>query len=418
MLGKTHVAMGIASSLAILRPTTVPGILCTIAGGTIGGWICDLDCRDSEVVEGAVTGLIFSAVIAGISLFLNYHLDRGMITYLFHQVEQESLMGLTVFLGCCLYGVFTSHRTFMHSFLALGVLCGGIYLVYPPLTYPFLVGFVSHLLLDITNKRGLQLFFPIPARICFGICASNKKANDIILNLAVIASVVLATILTIFALFFHQSPMNPTIPMLQGKMDAKDGFFLYLLAVNILTFLLFCIHDLICRFTKLDNRWGMRVVRSVLSFLGIAGGSFGMLLYFVIFRQKIRKKDIHGYAIASSLTIVWAVMCEIVFDPFGWGYGRLHPDVQFHWLLIVYLLLVNLVNLCLFLTGKQNARTGKKLWEGLLFGLGVMGGSLGGLVALGMLGKKRTSALFPVGFPVLLAVHTCLVVGLLFAGVV
>ena len=43
MTGSTHVAIGIASSLAILQPKTIPECLCAITGGAIGGMISDID---------------------------------------------------------------------------------------------------------------------------------------------------------------------------------------------------------------------------------------------------------------------------------------------------------------------------------------------------------------------------------------
>ena len=39
MLGKTHIAAGIASSLVLLQPSTLSGVLCSVAGGAAGGWL-------------------------------------------------------------------------------------------------------------------------------------------------------------------------------------------------------------------------------------------------------------------------------------------------------------------------------------------------------------------------------------------
>jgi len=75
MLGKTHVAVGVASSLAVLHPETMPGVIAAVAGGAIGGRFCDIDLKKNiGKGEDAVQGLILMAVVAGISLFVDYRL--------------------------------------------------------------------------------------------------------------------------------------------------------------------------------------------------------------------------------------------------------------------------------------------------------------------------------------------------------
>ena len=58
MQGKTHVATGIAASLVILHPTTVTGVIGSVVGGAIGGWISDIDCRRGHMSEGSIAGMI------------------------------------------------------------------------------------------------------------------------------------------------------------------------------------------------------------------------------------------------------------------------------------------------------------------------------------------------------------------------
>jgi inner membrane protein len=63
MLGKTHVAVGVAASLAILQPDTATGIISAVAGGAIGGWICDIDCKEMEYDDDTVPGFILTFLV-------------------------------------------------------------------------------------------------------------------------------------------------------------------------------------------------------------------------------------------------------------------------------------------------------------------------------------------------------------------
>ena len=43
MLGKTHLALGVAAAAAVLQPSTVPECLTAVLSGAVGGVLCDID---------------------------------------------------------------------------------------------------------------------------------------------------------------------------------------------------------------------------------------------------------------------------------------------------------------------------------------------------------------------------------------
>ena len=111
MLGKTHIATGVAASLIIIHPNTVTGIIASVAGGMFGGWICDLDCRESEVDEGAVAGFILTAVFGAVTLFLDSFLGNGICDYVVKDFGIKSVIGIILFLFSCVYGFSSSVLT-------------------------------------------------------------------------------------------------------------------------------------------------------------------------------------------------------------------------------------------------------------------------------------------------------------------
>ena len=180
MLGKTHVPVGITTALIATRPTTVSGVIGAVAGGAIGGWICDIDVRDSSKNEGGVVGFIFMVIDVGAALAVDYILGNGICDYMLHSFNLLNIIAAVLFVAGCFYGIATCHRTFMHSIVALVLFSVLTYFICEPLCIPFAAGYISHIVLDLFNRRGMQLFFPLKARVSFDVCDSDADANRII----------------------------------------------------------------------------------------------------------------------------------------------------------------------------------------------------------------------------------------------
>ena len=89
------------------------------------------------------------------------------------------LTGVLGFLVICLYGRDTPHRSFMHSFLGAVMLTGCVDVIYPDAAPYFAVGFLSHLALDLLNRRSVKLFWPWKKGYCMGICSSRGWINHL-----------------------------------------------------------------------------------------------------------------------------------------------------------------------------------------------------------------------------------------------
>ena len=120
MMGKTHMIAGIGAAVLISPPDTIGGCLQALLGGALGGLICDLDvqsstyCRDARVVRN--TALLLGAVI----LFLDWKWSTGIWDHIGSHLGSRQLLGLGIFLVVTIAGKLSSHRSFTHSFLALG----------------------------------------------------------------------------------------------------------------------------------------------------------------------------------------------------------------------------------------------------------------------------------------------------------
>ncbi len=191
MMGHTHLAVGVGTGLAIIRPKTWPELLVGIGAGALGGLICDIDVGTSKSHKQADMITILSAVIVAAVI---------LVDWLFHIGIQERLMQnetfaqvftpMIIFIGICAYGKGTSHRTFMHSLLAMTLLtaCVGVML---PIAAPYFgLGFLSHIILDIFNKKRVRVFWPSQKGICIKACSSHGKVNNILFYTGTLISLV------------------------------------------------------------------------------------------------------------------------------------------------------------------------------------------------------------------------------------
>jgi len=85
-----------------------------------------------------------------------------------------------------LFSVLFKHRRFIHSLFPPLLLYMVLSQVDSSVAAAFLIGYVSHLLLDATTTRGIAFFYPLPFRIK-GFIRTNSLAEKIVALLLLIA---------------------------------------------------------------------------------------------------------------------------------------------------------------------------------------------------------------------------------------
>ncbi len=72
MLGKTHMAVGIAATLACTCPKTVAELSMAVAIGTVGALIPDIDVESSESCRKANGAILLLSAISAAAAALDY----------------------------------------------------------------------------------------------------------------------------------------------------------------------------------------------------------------------------------------------------------------------------------------------------------------------------------------------------------
>lgn len=185
MTAKTHVSVGMASTLLITQPKSIKEILLCLGVASVGAVISDIDVSTSEAYE-AVNKVIKIVLIAAIVLaFVEYNWSFGIIESFKNDSNiMRLLIGIGAILGICIFGKHQPHRSFMHSILAVGLLSGATYIALPEAVPYLSISMLSHILIDTLNKKRVRIFYPLPWGIAFNLCKAKGLVNDIIFKVA------------------------------------------------------------------------------------------------------------------------------------------------------------------------------------------------------------------------------------------
>ena len=200
MMSKTHITAGTTFALLIAEPTPA-GACLALAGGALGGIMPDVDIIANDSTGDALQG----EIIATIVIIMSFVCDMIFKFNAFYFIERPRyylLFGIILFISLYAFGVTKDHRGFTHSLVALIIYSMPIVAIYELLTQYFMMGFFSHLFIDLFNKRGIQLFFPLKKRFCFGLYYADKLANKVIMIVGLVATVVLLINCFIFHIKF------------------------------------------------------------------------------------------------------------------------------------------------------------------------------------------------------------------------
>lgn len=185
MTGKTHFAAGEAAVLLLLHPSTPKELALCVGTAAIGSLLPDVDSTTSKSHKELSLLLSISTIALIIITALELHFDLGIIRLLQRETNLlRIVLGVAAFLMICGIGLTLPHRSFMHSITCLMLLSGIVWEIFPVLLPAFFVSMSSHLILDLLNRKGLQLFFPLDGRYCLHLCPASGRVNDMLCTLA------------------------------------------------------------------------------------------------------------------------------------------------------------------------------------------------------------------------------------------
>jgi len=192
MMSKTHIAVGIAAALAA-APPTVEGLSYALMGGAIGSLICDIDRSSERPSRDFKQGwaIAFTVFFAGFMHESYARWQAFKAEYLLANPVRLICLGLLVVL--LLFAIYGAHRGFSHSLIMFAASSVLVFFINRQTSLFYAIGFLTHILLDILNKKPVRVFYPAKG-ICLGWCYSDGIANSITLLLGCAACAALLVV--------------------------------------------------------------------------------------------------------------------------------------------------------------------------------------------------------------------------------
>ena len=183
MMCRTHIVIGIASGItaaAIAGPLTAEVWYSAVLGAAVGSILPDIDTRAGRRKSEVFWSGIAVAALTAVILVLDSMSGTGICDAVLARADDTLLQG-GILLGLLLFGMkLSGHRSFSHSLAALLMLLISLKMVCPVLVPFFAVGFVSHLLLDMLNRKPVKLFYPFGRGFALRFCSADGKMNNVL----------------------------------------------------------------------------------------------------------------------------------------------------------------------------------------------------------------------------------------------
>lgn len=188
-------------------------------------------------------------------------------------------------------------------------------------------------------------------------------------------------------------------------MPTLDLFQMYLLVMNVSSFILHALH-----FIMLRTRGADVVGGGVRAFLSAAGGAAGTMLATLIWDRRTEKGNAWQHVLALTSLVIWGVIYAFIYvRPLDATTFVSKLLVRRDWLYI-YVGVMSVVTLLAFGLDKWRAIKGsRRTREATLLALSVLGGSPGGLLGMLIFHHKIRSPQFAAGLPLILVAQllTC-----------
>ena len=201
MMGKTHIAVGIAAAYAITQPKTISEFVVAMVGGSIGGVMADIDVKIDKSNKyslkasiDALYGEILAVAISVCALLGDYFAGGNILRRIVEEY-QTTIIGMIMLAVFIVVGELSKHRDRTHSLLACAAFSFAAFLIDLHIGLAFAIGYGSHLVIDLFNKSPIRILYPLKRGICFKICYADRLGNELFL-IAGICTIVLYSVVT------------------------------------------------------------------------------------------------------------------------------------------------------------------------------------------------------------------------------
>lgn len=190
---------------------------------------------------------------------------------------------------------------------------------------------------------------------------------------------------------------------------AIGTFEYYLIAINILGFILYGINTLLYRFTENGQ------IDTVLTITSLLGGSLGIVLCILLFDRKSVKQNMMSRVFIACVFVVQTIVYLYIKGIHGENISLAFWDFfEKNKLLLFYFIAINIITFIAFGVDKQKAIEQKSRIRIItLLGLSFIGGAIGGWIDMYTFRHKTKKDYFTVGLPLIVFMHIVVILYLM-----
>jgi inner membrane protein len=195
MQGKTHAVVGASCALLLTSTKSVDVLALGTTVAVIGSLLPDVDVKTSKI--GKVTTKLLFGLVVLIGAMIA--LKKMGYSNLVPNVEMPTnltngMSGAACLIAILIFGYYSPHRGATHSLLICVIASFATWLLIPQAGIYMLIGYLSHLVLDLLNYQGIKLFYPLPNEVSFDICKSDGIINSVLFVIGAFLFIALVTI--------------------------------------------------------------------------------------------------------------------------------------------------------------------------------------------------------------------------------
>ena len=424
MQGKTHITLGIATGILVMQPQSVPEVMIATIGGVLGGTLPDIDIKKADTDREYIYDGIVDSIAVAVLIILDALIGNGACQYVYDNWGPVVWCAMAALIVLAIIGFSTSHRSFTHSFLAIGLFGASMYFLCRPAFVPFVSGYASHILIDLLNKKGMKLLFPLKKRFSFNLCYADQSANEVFFSLFLGCDMVLVSVYFLKALV-QSIETSQFAALMRDSFCGTNWLYIYLVIINLISLIAW---QLSWRYSyrewmaeensDKDMEKRLDFETWLLNILVFVGGGLGAILILIIHRNRPAEYNSNRWAFCYASVVFWATVISVICNPLGLVIGDICWTDERHLYIAIYLAVINLISLISFLVARNTKVDEYSYLHTFLIFLGAIGGTFGAIPVVA-LSKKKGSYYYAVsGFYLMMAVQIMLIGYLMMCGII
>ena len=187
----------------------------------------------------------------------------------------------------------------------------------------------------------------------------------------------------------------------------KLGMFeTYIVLINIIGFILYCINILLCKHIKHKQS------NSLLMIISFLGGSLGIIIAILLFDRECVKDNMMSRIFVICIFIIQLILLYMlkIYDSSKITFN-IWKFLNKYQIILVYLGIVNFITFIVFALDKIKAISGKWRYKILtLLGISFIGGSVGGLLSMYIFKHKTNVDYFTWGIPIIMIMQVIVII--------